>query len=96
MYARVSTRGGNCGAAQPRLMRGCGACAGTDTSYGARKTVHLLERVCGMTDGLAGCKLLARGLVMYVLARRGDTFVVIRLHTLLILQVVASAQEFGV
>ena len=63
MYARVSTRGGNCGAALPRLMRGCGACAGTDTSYGARKTVHILKRICtmtAMTEGLTGNHLLER------------------------------------
>ena len=77
-------------------MRGCGACAGIDTSYGARKTVHLLERICTMTEATAGCKLLARDLVMYVLARRGDTFLAIRFHTLLILQLVASVQEFHV
>ena len=63
IYARVSTRGGKSGAAQPRLMRGCGACAGTDTSYGARKTVQLLKQICtmiAMTDGLAGSHLLER------------------------------------
>ena len=77
-------------------MRGCGACAGTDTSYGARKTVHLLERICTITESLAGCKLLARGLVMYVLARRGDTVGVLRLHARLILQSVASVLELRV
>ena len=83
-------------------MRGCGACAGTDTSYGARKTAqllkqictmiamteglagsHLLERVCTMTDATAGFKRLARDLVMYVRARRGDTSADIQLHFLL-------------
>ena len=29
-------------------MRGCGACAGTDTIYGARKTAQLLKQICTM------------------------------------------------
>ena len=49
-----------------------------------------------MTDATAGVKLLARDLVMYVRTRRVDTFVEIRIHTLLRLQIAASVLEFRV